>query len=216
MGGQICRGWIWRFRGAPIFHPEVPKPFKNRYLGSSGRKIGAPQKPICGPSEFIFLFRATARNLFSSNSSDWQPEGQTTICGFLWFGAKVFGFERKPAFLCFSVRGGGAVRYFLHLGIVEPQSCPMSGVLAWLFHWTVPPHRTYILKTSPFLEHVAPCLDVLNRGSRFAAIRIATNSQRFQITRFESQGEKPCKSLLRLYCFVTFKIRFKSRDTLAI
>ena len=44
MGGQIRRGWIWRFRGAPIFRPEVPKPLKNRYSGTSGRKIGAPQK----------------------------------------------------------------------------------------------------------------------------------------------------------------------------
>ena len=59
MGGQIRRGRIWRFWGAPIFRPEVPKPFKNRYLGTSGLKIGAPQKrqilpgrigpPICGP-----------------------------------------------------------------------------------------------------------------------------------------------------------------------
>ena len=59
MGGQIRRGWIWRFWGAPIFRPEVPKPFKNRYLGTSGLKIRAPQRrqilprriwpPICGP-----------------------------------------------------------------------------------------------------------------------------------------------------------------------
>ena len=59
MGGQIRRGWIWRFWGAPIFRPDAPKPFKNRYLGTSGLKIGAPQKrqilprqiwpPICGP-----------------------------------------------------------------------------------------------------------------------------------------------------------------------
>ena len=59
MVGQIRRGWIWRFWGAPIFRPEAPKPFKNRYLGTSGLKIGVPQKrqilprriwpPICGP-----------------------------------------------------------------------------------------------------------------------------------------------------------------------
>ena len=42
-------------------------------------------------------------------------------------------------------------------------------------------------------------LDVLNRGSRFAAIRIAVGSQRFQIARFESQGQKPFELLLRLY-----------------
>ena len=28
MGGWIRRGWISRSWGAPIFHPEVPKPFK--------------------------------------------------------------------------------------------------------------------------------------------------------------------------------------------
>ena len=44
MGGQIRRGRIWRFWGAPILRPEVPKPFKNRYLGTSGLKSGAPQK----------------------------------------------------------------------------------------------------------------------------------------------------------------------------
>ena len=44
MGGQIRRGWIWRFRGAPIFRPEVPKPFRNRYLGTSGLEIGVPRK----------------------------------------------------------------------------------------------------------------------------------------------------------------------------
>ena len=63
MGCQIRRGWIWRFWGALIFRPEVPKPFKNRYLGISGLKIGAPQKrqilprriwpPICGPLNFF-------------------------------------------------------------------------------------------------------------------------------------------------------------------
>ena len=57
--------WIWHFWGAPIFRPEVPKPFKNRYLGTSGRKIGAPQKrefqprriqpPICGPLTYWFV-----------------------------------------------------------------------------------------------------------------------------------------------------------------
>ena len=28
MWGWICRGWIWRFWGVPIFCPEVPKTFK--------------------------------------------------------------------------------------------------------------------------------------------------------------------------------------------
>ena len=58
MGGQIRRGWIWRFWGAPIFRPEVPKYLFLKGFGTSGRKIGAPQKrqiqprriwpPICG------------------------------------------------------------------------------------------------------------------------------------------------------------------------
>ena len=57
--GQIRRGRIWRFWGAPIFSPEVPKHLFWKGLGTSGRKIGAPQKrqiqprqiwpPICGP-----------------------------------------------------------------------------------------------------------------------------------------------------------------------
>ena len=42
----------------------------------------------------------------------------------------------------------------------------------------------------------------------------ATGSQRFQITRFESQGQKPFESLLRLYFFFAFKISFKSRDSI--
>ena len=59
MGGQIRRGRIWRFWGAPIFSLEVPKYLFFRGLGASGRKIGAPQKrqiqprricpPICSP-----------------------------------------------------------------------------------------------------------------------------------------------------------------------
>ena len=44
-------------------------------------------------------------------------------------------------------------------------------------------------------------LDVLNRGSQVAAIRIATGLQRFHIARSESQGQKPFESLLRLYYF---------------
>ena len=56
MGGQIRGGWIWRFWGAPIFSPEVPKHLFLKGFGTSG--IGAPQKrqiqprriwpPICG------------------------------------------------------------------------------------------------------------------------------------------------------------------------
>ena len=48
-------------------------------------------------------------------------------------------------------------------------------------------------------------LDVLNRSSRFAAIRIATGSQRFQIARFESQGQKPFESLFNVFPFCPFR-----------
>ena len=44
MGGQIRRGWIWRFFGRPIFSPEVPKSLFSQGFGTSGLKIGAPQK----------------------------------------------------------------------------------------------------------------------------------------------------------------------------
>ena len=44
MGGWIRRGRIWRFWGAPIFSPEVPKYQFLKCFGTSGRKIGAPQK----------------------------------------------------------------------------------------------------------------------------------------------------------------------------
>ena len=47
----------------------------------------------------------------------------------------------------------------------------------------------------------------LSPGSRFAAIRIATGAQRFQIARFASQGQKPFESLLRLYYFSRALIR---------
>ena len=41
----------------------------------------------------------------------------------------------------------------------------------------------------------------LNCGLQSAAIRIAIGSQRFQIARFKSQGQKPSESLLRFYYF---------------
>ena len=44
MGGQIRHGRIWRFWGAPIFSPEVPKYLFLKGFGTSGREIGAPQK----------------------------------------------------------------------------------------------------------------------------------------------------------------------------
>ena len=71
MGGQIRRGRIWRFLGAPIFSPEVPKYLFLNGFGASGRKIGAPRKrqiqprriwpPICGPLRVV-LPRGRSRN----------------------------------------------------------------------------------------------------------------------------------------------------------
>ena len=88
MGGWIRRGWIWRFWGAPIFRPEVPKYLFFKGLGTSGGKIGAPQKrqiqpqriqpPILGP---LFLtwkksflgqkvtFRVTFKSLWGDPES---------------------------------------------------------------------------------------------------------------------------------------------------
>ena len=37
---------------------------------------------------------------------------------------------------------------------------------------------------------------------------------RFQLARFESQGQKPLESLLRLYYFLTFEIGLKSHDSI--
>ena len=46
-------------------------------------------------------------------------------------------------------------------------------------------------------------LEVSNRRSRFATIRIAIGSQRFEIARFEPQPQNPFESLLSLYYFFT-------------
>ena len=46
MGGQIRRGRIWRFWGASIISPEVPKYLFLKGFGASGRKNGgAPKTP---------------------------------------------------------------------------------------------------------------------------------------------------------------------------
>ena len=51
MGGQIRRGRIWRFWGAPIFSPEVPKylffkGFRQRFRkGVGGKRGSAPGNP---------------------------------------------------------------------------------------------------------------------------------------------------------------------------
>ena len=44
MGGWICRGWISRFWGSPIFSPEVPKYLLLKGFGTSERKIWVPSK----------------------------------------------------------------------------------------------------------------------------------------------------------------------------
>ena len=43
MGGEIRRGWIWRFWGAPIFRPEAPNPFKIGIWGPLDWKSGRPK-----------------------------------------------------------------------------------------------------------------------------------------------------------------------------
>ena len=56
----------------------------------------------------------------------------------------------------------------------------------------------------------------MNRGSRFAAIRIATGSQRFQIARFELQGQNPFESLFGGFAIFAFKIVFTSRESMRL
>ena len=43
MGGWICRGWISRSWGAPIFSPEFPKNLLYRVLGSLDGTSGRPK-----------------------------------------------------------------------------------------------------------------------------------------------------------------------------
>ena len=59
-------------------------------------------------------------------------------------------------------------------------------------------------------------LEVSNRRSQFATIRIAIGSQRFKIARFESQPQNPFDSLWCLYYFfhMTLFRFFKSRDSI--
>ena len=97
MGGQIRRGRIWRFWGAPIFSPEVPTYQFLKGLGTSGRKIGAPQKrqiqprriwpPICGPLTYSssgvdFNSKPNFGNfdLLSSAHSRFHPKGWCVPC----------------------------------------------------------------------------------------------------------------------------------------
>ena len=78
-------------------------------------------------------------------------------------------------------------------------------------HHDLGPHslatRNYISDTrrrwtySPRQEDCCVSLDVLNRGSRFAAIRIVTGSQRFESHDSNRKAKKPFESLLRLTIF---------------
>ena len=43
MGGQIRRGRIWRFWGAPIFSPESPNTYFQRVWGPLDGKSGRPK-----------------------------------------------------------------------------------------------------------------------------------------------------------------------------
>ena len=84
---------------------------------------------------------------------------------------------------------------------IQITSCPIKKEF-----WRLPasvicagevPARKSFLSLHVFLMILT--LDVLNCGSLFAMTRTATGSQQFQIARFESQGQKPFESLLRLY-----------------
>ena len=49
-GGWIRRGWTSRFLGALIVYPEGPKTLYDEYFGTSGLKIGVPQKRKVRPT----------------------------------------------------------------------------------------------------------------------------------------------------------------------
>ena len=59
------------FLGRPDFRPKVRKPFQNRYLGTSGLKIGAPQKRQIQPRRI------------------WPPFAAPLILNFLHFRRKI-------------------------------------------------------------------------------------------------------------------------------
>ena len=77
----IRRGWIWRFWGAPIFRPEVPKPFQISILGPLDWKSGRPKNaksnhdgsnPHSRPSDL----GATKRTIFFPA---WDRRGRQTL-----------------------------------------------------------------------------------------------------------------------------------------
>ena len=110
MGGQIRRGWIWRFWVAPIFRPEVPKPLENRYLGTSGLKIGAPQKRQIQPRRIwppICQKNPRVRKIFVRNS------GAGNGCvNFMDAWKNALFLQEKPMSIKFLVLGGGGILGF--------------------------------------------------------------------------------------------------------
>ena len=59
MGGQIRRGRIWRFWGAPSFSPEVPKYlFLKGFGGLWTENRGAPKTPNSTTTDLIPPFAA--------------------------------------------------------------------------------------------------------------------------------------------------------------
>ena len=91
MGAWIRHGWISRFGGAPIFSPEVPKPFKICILGPLDWKSGCPktQNPTTTdptthsrPSDFKDLVHLALRkfaNIFSGVAPANQTE-ESKVC----------------------------------------------------------------------------------------------------------------------------------------
>ena len=106
--------------------------------------------------------------------------------------------ERKGAFEAFN-KGSGSLGKWSQL--VAPSEAPPEELYLPVFPFNFRFFDVFFLR-----------LDVSNRRSRFAIIRIATGSQRFKIARFESQGQQPFESLLRLYYVFTFQIGFKSAN----
>ena len=117
MGGQIRRGRIWRFWGAPVFSPEVPKYLFSKGFGTSGRKIGAPRKtkpnstttgltPHLRPSEVLVrgedLFLHGLRALLLQNFERRPPTLSVPWSKFVVFlcvcvgGGKLFYLQLEP------------------------------------------------------------------------------------------------------------------------
>ena len=105
--------------------------------------------------------------------------------------------ESKPIWtnplLCFSEKSMSLRTQNTHPEILEPPPPLLRG-----------PSQRF-----PYTR-CAKTLSDPDRSSHFAAIRIANGSQRFQIAWFESQGQKPFESLLRLYLLFMFKMGLKS------